>query len=104
MTIRMGLKTLLMGLVRERDLEAGAATRSGLDRDQSADGTHPLLDDDRTLAGGVELGLRHPPREVEPAAVVVHDEPASAVLERKAEDDVRRAAVASHVHERLLRD
>src|SRR5262249_6268089 len=96
--------TLLMGLIREADLETRPATRRRLDGDLPADRTDPLLDDDGTLARGVELGLRHPPGEVESASVVVHDEAAGAVLEREAKDDVRRPAVTPDVDEGLLRD
>src|SRR4051812_15789415 len=89
---------------RQPHLDAGAASRIGLNGEARADRTHALLDDHRAFARDVELRLLEASREPEPAAVVVDVEPPVIAVRARADDDVSRAAVLPHVDERFAHD
>src|ERR1700693_5784144 len=68
-------------------------TRPSIDRQFTADGTHPLFDDHRSPASMFQFGMRKPARKFKTATIVVDGKKPRSVLQPKLHQHVVRHAV-----------
>ena len=84
-----------MAFPAERQLDAGAAAGSGIDREFSARDASTLFDDGRPDATLVELSCRQPTFELESTPVILNDHTAGVAITAEAHEDVDDNATAA---------